>query len=140
MLKIRPFERSDVYDIELDYFFPSEQRDSLLTHQDIVGFTLLEGEEVLAVGGVHVLWFGVGEGWVLVSPRCFELPAAFARYTKRAFNSILQDTNLRRIQASVHTDDKKAIRFANWLMFEDEGIMRNYGVDGSDYLRMARVQ
>jgi hypothetical protein len=36
--------------------------------------------------------------------------------------------------------DDRAYRFAEWLGFENEGIMRKYGVDGGDYYRMARVQ
>jgi RimJ/RimL family protein N-acetyltransferase len=39
----------------------------------------------------------------------------------------------------VHVDDDRAYRFAEWLGFENEGIMRKYGVDGGDYYRMARV-
>jgi hypothetical protein len=40
------------------------------------------------------MWFGAGEGWVLVSPDCLRTPASFARYAKRLFGSILQDTDL----------------------------------------------
>jgi len=43
-----------------------------------------------------------------------------------------------RIQASVSASDTKALRFASWLGFEDEGLMKKYGPDGSDYRRVAR--
>lgn len=140
MLNMRPYTDEDIYNIDLDYPFPPESRKGLMSHKNIVGFTLEDSGTVLAVGGVHVMWFGAGEGWVLVSPECLDIPASFARYAKRQFNSILQETNLRRVQASIHVNDERAYRFAEWLGFEDEGIMRKYGVDGGDYYRMARVQ
>jgi len=140
MLNIRPFTPQDVHNINLDYPFPSGSRDGLLSHRNIVAFTLEDEGTVLAVGGVHVMWFGAGEAWVLVSPDCLDVPSSFARYAKRQFDSILQETELRRVQASIHVDDQRAYRFAQWLGFEDEGIMRKYGADGGDYYRMARVQ
>jgi hypothetical protein len=139
MLKIRPYVHSDVYDIELDYEFDAASRAGLLGHNEIVAYTLLDDDKVLAVGGAHVMWFGAGEAWVLVSPECLGKPASFARYAKKLFDSILQDTELRRVQASIHVDDDRAYRFAEWLGFENEGVMRKYGVDGGDYYRMARV-
>jgi hypothetical protein len=129
MLRIRPYTHNDVYNIELDYEFDAASRAGLLGHNEIVAYTLLDDDKVLAVGGAHIMWFGAGEGWVLVSPDCLRTPASFARYAKRLFGSILQDTDLRRVQASIHVDG-----------FENEGIMRKYGVDGGDYYRMARVQ
>mgnify|MGYP005628823627 FL=1 len=140
MLKVRPYREEDVYNIDLDYQFGEESRKGLLGHRNIVAFTLEDSGTILAVGGVHVMWFGAGEGWVLVSPECLDVPASFARYTRRAFDGILQETQLRRVQASIHVDDNRAYRFARWLGFEDEGLMRKYGVDGDDYFRMARVQ
>ena len=49
------------------------------------------------------------------------------------------DASLKRIQASVHTNDQQAIRYVEWLGFENEGLMKKYGPDGSDYYRFARV-
>lgn len=139
MLRIRPYTHNDVYNIKLDYEFDAASRAGLLGHNEIVAYTLLDDDKVLAVGGAHVMWFGAGEAWVLVSPECLRKPASFARYAKKLFDSILQDTELRRVQASIHVDDDRAYRFAEWLGFENEGVMRKYGVEGDDYYRMARV-
>ena len=139
MLKVRQFKESDVYDIELDYEFTAASRSGLCNHDNIVAYTLVDGEEVLAVGGAHIMWFGVGELWVLVSPEAKRRAAPFARYTKGVIDSILQEHKLRRMQASIHVEDQPAIRFAEWLGFKNEGVMRKYGVEGDDYYRMARV-
>jgi hypothetical protein len=87
MLNIRPYTHDDVYDIELDYEFGRASRAGLLGHNEIVAYTLLDDDKVLAVGGAHIMWFGAGEGWVLVSPDCLRTPASFARYAKRLFGS-----------------------------------------------------
>jgi RimJ/RimL family protein N-acetyltransferase len=52
---------------------------------------------------------------------------------------VQDDASLKRIQASVHTNDQQAIRYVEWLGFENEGLMKKYGPDGSDYYRFARV-
>ena len=56
------------------------------------------------------------------------------------FDVIETENELDRIQASVSADVPTAIRFAKWLGFENEGLMRQYGVDGGDYYRMARIK
>jgi RimJ/RimL family protein N-acetyltransferase len=52
---------------------------------------------------------------------------------------VQEDNDLQRIQASVHANDKQAIRYVEWLGFENEGLMKKFGPDGSDYYRFARV-
>ena len=96
-------------------------------------------DEVSAVGGIHEMWAGVGEGWVILSKHAPKWKLSLARYAKTLFSSILATTSLHRVQASIHMGDPEAIRFARWMGFEDEGIMYKFGPDGSDYYRMARV-
>lgn len=140
MLNYRAFEQSDVMNIELDYEFSGESRLGLTSHPNIIGYTLADGDTILAVGGVHMMWFGVGEAWLLVSPKALEKPVALARYSKRLLHDIVEKTDTRRVQASVHVDDKIAFQFASWLGFEYEGRMKSYGVEGDDYFRLARVK
>jgi len=32
-----------------------------------------------------------------------------------------------------------ALRFAKWLGLKEEGLMKQYGPDGSDFIRFARI-
>jgi RimJ/RimL family protein N-acetyltransferase len=75
----------------------------------------------------------------MVSKHAYKTPITVARYADEFFDVIMHEAQVQRVQASVHAEDAKAIRFAHWLKFEDEGLMRKYGPDGSDYHRMARV-
>ncbi len=139
MLELRPFERQDVFDVELDYELTKEARFGLSNYENIAGYTMVEGDKLIAVGGAHIMWFGVGELWLLLSPEGKRRGGSFARLTKGIVDDICKDHNLRRMQASIHADDQNAIRFAEWLGLEHEGLMRSYGVRGEDYLRMARI-
>ena len=75
----------------------------------------------------------------MVSKHAHKCPRAVARYADNAFDVIIGATNLKRVQASVHAEDHQAVRFARWMGFENEGLMKKYGPDGSDYYRMARI-
>jgi len=136
MYKLRGYVKQDVYDIDVGYEF---DRRLLVEGQTTLGSTLLDGETVLATGGIHMMWEGVGEAWTLVSPKLRGNGLVFARYTKRMFDDIIEANNLRRVQATIHVDDEVSLRFASWLGFKDEGIMSKYGVNGEDYFRVARV-
>jgi RimJ/RimL family protein N-acetyltransferase len=67
------------------------------------------------------------------------MPFSAAKYSSLLLDHVQEDTDLQRIQASVHTRDKQAIRYVEWLGFENEGLMKKFGPDGSDYYRFARV-
>ena len=136
MYKIREFEKQDIYNIELSYTF---DRSILAEGHETVGKTLLHNNVIVAIAGVHILWPGVGEGWTLVSPEVEGGGIVYARYVKKMIDVIIKDNGLKMLQATVHASDIVAVQFASWLGFESEGIMRKYGINGEDYVRVARV-
>ena len=85
------------------------------------------------------MWNGVGEGWLVMSTKAYEMPITVARCTVKLFKTIMENNDLWRIQASVHSGDNQSLRYAEWMGFENEGIMKKFGPDGSDYYRFARV-
>lgn len=138
MYKLVPFTEEHVFCIETDYDFPLSARAAFKNHELIRGYTLFHGDDVIACAGVHILWDGVAEGWIIMSKAAYDSPKTIARYTDRLFNDIMTENNLWRIQASVAETDIRALRFARWLDFKDEGLMEKYGPDGSNYRRVAR--
>ncbi len=139
MLRIVPFNSSLINSIETDFDFPDSMRAAFDNGQQVIGYAIMGDKDVVAVGGIHEMWAGVGEGWVVLSKHAPKWKLSLARYAKTLFSSILATTSLHRVQASIHMGDPEAIRFARWMGFEDEGIMYKFGPDGSDYYRMARV-
>ena len=63
-----------------------------------------------------------------------------ARIVRLMVDRIIKENNLFRLQASVCSNDKKAVRFIKWLKFTEEGIMKKFGPDGVDYIRYAWVK
>ena len=139
MLRIVPFDSSFVNSIETDFEFPESMRAAFNNSNQVVGYAIMGNKEVIAVGGIHEMWDGVGEGWVVLSKHAPSWRLSLARYARTLFNSILETTDLHRVQASIHVGNPGAIKFAEWMGFENEGIMLKFGPDGSDYYRMARV-
>jgi len=62
-----------------------------------------------------------------------------ARNFKEKFDILVKTSKVKRIQTNVKADFKLGHRFAEWLGFEKEGLMKYYGPDGSNYIRYARI-
>jgi hypothetical protein len=89
--------------------------------------------------GVHEIWPGVGEGWLITDEIVAKFSVTLTRSTMRYFNLIAIEKKLHRIQLTVNTKDLLAVRWAHALKFEQEGVMRKYGPDQTDYLMMSRT-
>ena len=139
MLNIVPFDREHIFSIKTRFAFPQEGKIALARNEGSPAYTVMDGDEVLAVGGVTVMWEGVGEAWIIMGESAYTRPYSIAKYSSYLFDHIQEDYKLHRIQASVSIIDETAKRFVNWLGFEVEGIMTKYGPDKSDYFRYARV-
>ncbi len=139
MLKIVPFTQEFVNSIETDFDFPESMRAAFNSGNDVMGFAVIGDKNIVAVGGVHEMWQGVAEGWVILSKHAYPWKVSLARYAKTLFEVILKNKKLHRVQASVHAENLEAIKFAEWMGFKKEGVMAKFGPDRSDYFRMAKV-
>jgi len=66
-------------------------------------------------------------------------PITFSKVIKLRTEMMLKNNNFKRLQTSVKADCDVAIRFAKFLGLKEEGLMKNYGPDGSDFYRFARI-
>lgn len=139
MLNVIPFKKEHVLDIKTRFAFSHEGKLSLAQNEGCPAYTVMEDDEVIAIGGVSLMWQGVGEAWMVVSEKGYSKPLSVAKYSLYLFNHIQEFHKFHRIQASVAVIDETANRFVNWLGFEIEGIMPKYGLDKSDYFRYARI-
>ena len=104
-----------------------------------MSFTGLVNNKPIAAGGVFHLWDGVAEGWVLATKDIYKYPVFCAKHIKQRTEIILQANKIKRLQTSVKANCDVALRFAKWLGLKEEGLMKNYGPDGSDFIRFARI-
>mgnify|MGYP003151939147 CR=1 FL=1 len=104
-----------------------------------MSFTGFVNNKPIAAGGVFHLWDGVAEGWVLATKDIYKYPVFCAKHIKQRTEIILQANKIKRLQTSVKANCDVALRFAKWLGLKEEGLMKNYGPDGSDFIRFARI-
>ena len=117
-----------------------EHRRYVVDVEDVgMSFTGLLNNKPIAAGGICYLWDGVAEGWVLASRDIFKYPIFCAKTIKRRTDLLAKNNKLKRIQTAVKADSDTAIRFAEWLGFKREGLMKNYGPDGADHYLYAKV-
>ena len=117
-----------------------EHKKYVVSVEDIgMSFTGLLNNQPIAAGGICYLWEGVAEGWVLASRDILKYPIFCAKTIKRRTDLLATNNKLKRIQTAVKHDSETAIRFAEWLGLENEGLMKHYGFDGSDQYRYARI-
>ena len=104
-----------------------------------LSFTLLHDNIPLCSGGIIPLWNGVAEGWVISSKRIFKNRIRASRLIKKRTDILCAANKIWRLQTSVKANFTTGMRFAEFLGFKNEGLMRGYGPDKSDYYLMAKV-
>jgi hypothetical protein len=104
-----------------------------------MSFTSIKNGHVVACGGVTPMWEGVGEVWLLGSDKVSENKASLARAVYDTLSSLAEHNGYWRLQGTVLANWKQGLRFARFLGFEEEGLMKKYGPDKQDYIRVARI-
>ena len=102
--------------------------------------TFLENGHIIGCAGVALLWEGVGEGWFMGSERMQKNRYSVIRYVRKMLFKHQENGPLRRIHANVRADWPEALRFAEFLGFTKEGLLRKFGPDGKDYYVLGRVK
>jgi len=104
-----------------------------------MAYTLLLNNQPIVSGGIFPLWNGVCEGWVISSKRIFDVKIKAAKLIRHRTDILCAANKVWRLQTTVKANFKMGLRFAEFLGFKNEGLMRGYGPDKSDYYRMAKV-
>jgi hypothetical protein len=118
--------------------FRAEHCKALADYEDKgPAFTLKHRGEIVASAGFYILWPGVAEVWMVTTPLVYKYPILFIKETIKVFKMV---ENLYRIQGTVKSSDRRAVKFLERFGFKIEGYLRKYGPDGSDHFIMGRVQ
>jgi RimJ/RimL family protein N-acetyltransferase len=104
-----------------------------------MAFTGIENGHLVGSAGLIKIWPGVSEAWFVGSWRLNNNVMAGARATRRKLDELMKAHELHRIQAVVRADWPTARRFARYLGMKDEGVMKQYGSDRMDYMRVAKT-
>jgi RimJ/RimL family protein N-acetyltransferase len=107
--------------------------------QEHLAFTGLINDKVIAAAGMKRVWGNVAEGWFIAKNDVWNYPITIAKAVKQNIDYLATSNKIKRLQTAVRADFGIGIRFAKWLGFTNEGLMKSYGFDGSDHYRMARI-
>lgn len=94
---------------------------------------------IVASGGLVPLWAGVGEAWMIAGDEIGKHRVKVSRKMRIMLDDVMRQRGIYRAHANIHCGFERAIRLAEWLGFENEGLMRRFGVEGADYFRYAKV-
>lgn len=102
-------------------------------------FTLMIEDRPLAVIGFLFPQTHIAELWAFVSEEVKTVPIGFTKTCVKIIRYYVEQFQPKRMQCYVRHDRIDAHHWAQYLGFEKEGIVRHYGVDGTDYYLYGKV-
>lgn len=101
------------------------------------GFTALDGDEVVACGGVVLARPGEGEGWALTGPSVPRRALSFHRAFCRLLPAVMEECGLARVSTLVHESHAVSRRWLRRLGFAEQGLLPA-ARDGETYIQCVR--
>lgn len=96
------------------------------------GWSLFDGDDFVAGGGIVIPYRGLGEAWIISGPLAQSHSLAVCRAARRGLEEFALGFGLVRIQAMVLRHHEAGCRFLEHLGFTQECLVRKYGLHGAD--------
>lgn len=145
MIRSNPYRAGDALYMKPreDIFSPVQyykaHTDALALQPNSFAHTVTISYKVVAVFGVTMIWPGCAEVWALVSDDLKTIPFWLHKKILNGIKFYETNLKLRRLQATVKVDFEMGHKWIKALGFKEEGILREYGVDGSDFYIYGKV-
>ena len=124
---------------DASFIIKDNNKECMDLEQEHLAFTGLINDKVIAAAGMKRIWGNVAEGWFIAKNDVWNYPITIAKAVKQNIDYLATSNNIKRLQTAVRADFGIGIRFAKWLGFTNEGLMKSYGFDGADHYRFARI-
>ena len=126
---------------DLEGFDRNELKERIINQSTVgQGITVLHRNKVIGIFGSTPIWQGLEEAWFLVDEAVRRYGIAMTKVAKKFILLKFQEDSLNRLQITVRCTDVRAYKWAKCLGFSDDGVMRRFGPDGSDYFLMSIVK
>jgi len=96
------------------------------------------GKPIIIFGCIK-LWPGVCELWMLTDTAITSVVRPFWTSAPRLIDILMDELSIVRAQCTVCARNPPAIRFIKALGFVEEGLLKCYGPDGSDFYMFGRL-
>lgn len=104
--------------------------------ESAMAFTILDGDEVVMIGGVLELWPGRGSAWSFMAEGIGHRFTQVHRMVKKYFDAL----DIKRLEAEVGFDFPQGHRWMKMLGFHIENPrMQHYFPDGTDAVMYVRI-
>ena len=110
------------------------------TEEDGLSITGIVNDELVGCGGIRKLWDGVGEVWLMLSPKTSLYPVKTYECIKEGFEKLIAENDFVRLQAWGRIGFTKAHTLFRHLGFRPEGIAKKYTPDGVDCILYSIVR
>lgn len=101
--------------------------------------TALIGDAIVGIGGIDLKWPGVADIWALISYDIDYNKKEGYRLIQEAFNMLIEENDLWRVQAHARTGCPEAHTLLRHLGFKVEGKAEKYFYDKSNAIIYAKV-
>lgn len=106
-------------------------------------YTVIHNGIIYGCGGIVQTWQGVGKAWTYISSTAINNKRVMAYISKQCLTNLddmLEEEYFHRVECDVAADHEKGIQWASRFGFVNEGLMKAYGADKSDWIRFAKVR
>jgi len=103
-----------------------------------ISFTAIVDARPVAIAGVIPIWKGVAESYLIPSALFPKHKIQCIKYVKLNQEFLGRELKLHRLQTTVPSDFSTAIRWLEWLGYERESTLRQWGPDQKDHYRYVR--
>ena len=110
------------------------------TEDDGLSITGIVNDDIVGCGGIRKLWDGVGEVWILLSPKTSLYPTKTYECIKNGLEELIAENNFVRLHGWCRVGFTKAHTLFKHLKFVPEGIARKYTPDQCDCILYALVK
>lgn len=104
-----------------------------------LAWTLFYKNEPALVMGLEYKWPTNYEAFLVPGELSIQHGALLSRGARRFFDKIGSKLDLLRLQIVVNVEREQAVKWAEFLKFNREGVMTKYGPEGADYYMYART-
>lgn len=144
--RIEPCELNHFYDLKARAY--DEQMLSLIDSKEFLqqyvsksyAFTGFYRNDIIGIAGILPMWPGVAEAWMFLGNDLYKHRRFVYKQVKEHLNEVFNLLKIKRLQLVCQANFNKAHCFAEHLGFVKEAFMKNYGLDGSDFLLYARIK
>ena len=102
-------------------------------------YTMTVDGEIAVCAGLVLLGWNRAEAWTLLSSVFTKHYRTCFREIKKRLSLLIEESFIRRVQATAVPHYEEGIRFLEHLGFEQEGLLRKYGPNGEDLIMFGRI-